>query len=118
MPTLRWVYKDEYGNPRIGGTPTAMDAIEFANGKLRENGEFAVSVTDVRVPQMSGVRELLTLQDESPSGPQQDCQQDYRKELWIAIATSVAASDICTSSDVPVNWANKALAAFDECFGR
>jgi hypothetical protein len=42
--------------------------------------------------------------------------RDYRKELWIKIATATAGASNCTKIEAPITWADKALAAFDERF--
>lgn len=42
--------------------------------------------------------------------------KDYRKELWIAIATNVARAEDCKNIERPGQWADKTLAAFDRTF--
>ena len=43
-------------------------------------------------------------------------QRDYRKELWLDVATAVARSGATTSIVDPAIWANRTLAEFDKTF--
>lgn len=43
-------------------------------------------------------------------------QRDYRKELWIDVAISVARSGATMSIVDPAIWANRTLAEFDKTF--
>lgn len=43
-------------------------------------------------------------------------QRDYRKELWIGVATAVAGCDVTTELGAPAYWASHALAEFDKTF--
>ncbi len=55
--------------------------------------------------------ELASMQAE-PKGD----KRDYRKELWIGVAISVAGASNCNNSSSPASWANTVLAAFDRQF--
>lgn len=44
-------------------------------------------------------------------------QRDYRKELWVGVATAVVRSDSTTSKYAPGDFADAALAKFDARFG-
>ncbi len=39
-----------------------------------------------------------------------------RRELWLAVATSVARAEDCKKSEVPGKYADRALADFDKNF--
>ena len=43
-------------------------------------------------------------------------QRDYRKELWLGVATAVARSEGARDRAAPGAWANCALADFDKTF--
>lgn len=43
-------------------------------------------------------------------------QRDYRKELWLDVATAVARSDGARDRAAPGEWADRALANFDKTF--
>lgn len=43
-------------------------------------------------------------------------QRDYRKELWIGVATAVSGCDVTTEVQAPGHWANRTLAEFDKIF--
>lgn len=43
-------------------------------------------------------------------------QRDYRKELWLDVATAVARSDGARDRAAPGKWADRALANFDKTF--
>ena len=43
-------------------------------------------------------------------------QRDYRKELWIGVATAVSGCDVTTELEAPGHWANHTLAEFDKTF--
>ena len=43
-------------------------------------------------------------------------QRDYRKELWIGVATAVSGCDVTTEIQAPGHWANRTLAEFDKIF--
>ena len=42
--------------------------------------------------------------------------ENYRKELWVKIATGLATDPLAKNKETPVSWANRALEAFDEKF--
>ena len=43
-------------------------------------------------------------------------QRDYRKELWIGVATAVSGCDVTTELGAPAYWASHTLAEFDKTF--
>ena len=43
-------------------------------------------------------------------------QRDYRKELWLGVATAVARSEGARDRVAPGEWADRALADFDATF--
>lgn len=43
-------------------------------------------------------------------------QRDYRKELWLGVATAVARSEGARDRAAPGAWADRALADFDATF--
>ncbi len=43
-------------------------------------------------------------------------RRDYRKELWIGVATAVAGAVNATDARVPGTWANAALSLYDATF--
>lgn len=43
-------------------------------------------------------------------------EKDYRKEIWIGVAISVAGSSNCNNPGSPASWANVVLDAFDRRF--
>ena len=43
-------------------------------------------------------------------------QRDYRKELWLDVATAVARSEAARDRAAPGAWADRALADFDKTF--
>jgi len=42
--------------------------------------------------------------------------RDYRKELWLGVATATASANDCKHLNTPVVFANWALEAFDKTF--
>lgn len=44
-------------------------------------------------------------------------KNDYRKQLWIAVASTICSAENCRTNDVPGNWANRVLKDFDKTFG-
>ena len=51
-----------------------------------------------------------------PAAEPKGDKRDYRKELWIGVAISVAGASNCNNSSSPASWANSVLAAFDRQF--
>lgn len=70
---LRWVIGGE-----VYGRPTATDALEYANERLAELGEFDCCASDSRVPTLTNVVRLVS--PESQAAPQPVAQDDSREE--------------------------------------
>jgi hypothetical protein len=42
--------------------------------------------------------------------------KDYRRELWVGVAISVASSSNCTNPTSMAKWADRALEDYDKIF--
>lgn len=86
----------------------ACEAFDAATGQPRNA---IVAAIETYLAEMFKPGTVMTLEplDAIP-------QRDYRKELWIGVATAVSGCDVTTELEAPGHWANHTLAEFDKTF--
>ena len=61
MVELRWVLTDANGKNIVRCTPTATDALEFAEKALNNSEEFVCCKDDVRLKNMKNIKTLIEI---------------------------------------------------------